>query len=382
MSKLDQYIEFTNEVRTAASGRWDLILARLVPEVADALARPGRHVTCPFHGGKGDFRVERDVADEGRAHCTCGHWDGFALVMKARGWDFNQSVAEVDAVIGGKGCVPIPNKPIQRITPEEQTKKNETWIRNMQKWWRESVPLDHPSATPARRFLQSRKLGQIILPLDDLGFHPGLDYYDEDFNLVGRFPAIVAIVRMPDGRVSTVHRTYLTPEGAKAFEGEATRKQYKSPTTHPVQGGAIRLDKVVGPVLNLAEGIESALAARAITEQPTWSTLNKELLRIVRIPAQVKIVTIWADRDASYGGQEAAIALMDRLRGEGVSAVTMLPNFKIPAGAKSLDWNDVLATLGLQDTRNHFDVVRWARGQAEFLRKNGVDVERLRRKAS
>lgn len=382
MSKLDQYIEFTDEVRKAAGGRWDLILARLVPEISDALARPGRHVTCPFHGGKGDFRVERDVALEGVAHCTCGHWDGFALVMKARGWDFTKTVAEVDAVIGGKGCVPIPNTPIVRVTPEEQKKKDEKWQRNMQRWWRESVPLDHPSAKPVRQYLKSRQLGQVILPLEDLAYHSGLEYYDEDFNLVGRFPAMLAIVRMPDGRVSTVHRTYLTPEGAKAFQGEASRKQYKSPSTHPVKGAAVRLDKSVGPVLNLAEGIESALAARAISEQPSWSTLNKELMRQIRIPAQVKIVTIWADRDASYGGQESAFALMDRLRSEGKSAVVLMPPFAIPDGKKSIDWNDVVASLGLENTRNHFEVVRWMRGQAEFLRKAGVDVDSLRRKAS
>lgn len=390
MSKLDIYIEYTNKVRSDASGRWDLVLARLVPEIKEAIDKPGRHVTCPFHGGKRDFRVHRDVALEGKCYCTCapgsndgrGHWDGFAMIQHARGWDFNKTVEEVDAVIGGKGCVPIPNTPIHRITPEEQAMKNEKWIRNMQRWWKESVPLDHRSATPARRFLQSRQLGQIIMPLEDLAFHPALDYYDEDFKLVGRFPAMLAIVRMPDGRVSTVHRTYLTPEGGKAFPGDQARKQYKSPTTHPVQGAAIRLDKTVGPVLNLAEGIESALAARAITEQATWSTLNKELLRMVRVPAQVKIVTIWADRDRSYGGQEAALALMDRLRSEGKSAVVMMPPFSIPDDKKSVDWNDVVASLGLQNTRNHFEVVRWFRGQAEFLRKQGVDVDALRRKAS
>lgn len=382
MSKLDIYIEYTDKVRSDASGRWDHILARLVPEIADALAKPGRHVTCPFHGGKKDFRVHRDVAAEGKCYCTCapgsndgrGHWDGFAMIQHARRWDFKQTVEEVDAVIGGKGCVPIPNTPIHRVTPEEQQKRDEKWIRNMQRWWRESVSLDHPTARPARQYLQSRRLGQIILPLEDLAFHAGLDYYDEDYNLVGRFPAILAIVRMPDGRVTTVHRTYLTPDGRKAFEGEATRKQYKSPSTHPVQGAAIRLDKQVGPVLNLAEGIETALAARAISEQPTWSTLNKELLRMVRVPQQVRIVTIWADRDASYGGQEAAMALMDRLRGEGKAAVVMLPPFSVPDDRKSIDWNDVVASLGLENTRNHFDVVRWFRGQAECLRKQGVEI--------
>jgi len=383
MSKLDQYIEYTNTVRQAASGRWDHVLARLVPEIAEALAKPGRHVTCPFHGGERDFRVPREVAEEGKCFCTCapganqgrGHWDGFAMIQHARRWDFNKTVEEVDAVIGGKGCVPIPNTPINRITPEQQREKDEKWKRNMQRWWKESVPLDHPSAKPARLFFKSRQLGEVVMPLEDLGFHRGLQYYDEDFKLVGSFPAIIAIVRTPDGRVSTVHRTYLTPEGAKAFQGEASRKQYKSPSTHPVRGAAVRLDKAVGPVLNLAEGIETALAARAITGQASWSTLNKELMRQVRIPAQVKIVTIWADRDASYGGQEGAFALMDRLRGEGMSAVVMMPPFAIPDGKKSIDWNDVVASLGLANARNHFEVVRWKRGQAEYLRKQGVESD-------
>lgn len=374
MSRLHVMEQHTDRVRQDASGRWHEILHALAPEFDHALARPGRHVTCPFHGGKNDFRVVREVNEEGRAHCTCGHWDGFGLLMKARSWDFPTTVLRVEEVIGGHSEFKAP-APKPAMDPVKQAAQDRKWIETMQRWWLQTVPLEHPLAKPARAYLKSRKIGSIELPLEDLGFHPELDYYDDDFKRVGRFPAIIAIVRTPDGRVSTVHRTYLTEDGRKAFEGEATRKQYKSPSTNPVQGGAIRLDKHVGPVLNLAEGIETALAVRAITGQPTWSTLNKELMKLTRVPAQTKLVTIWADRDAKHGGQMAAVDLMDRLRAAGTSAVVMLPPFSVPEGKKSLDWNDVVASVGLEEARNRPEIQQWLEGQAKFLQKRGLSID-------
>jgi len=328
MSALSRVKEHTEKVREAAHGRWDQILPCLAPSIGAALNRPGRHITCPFHGGKSDFRVRKDYALEGRAHCTCGNWDGFSLLMQLHGWDFPTAVAEVEEVLGGgRGRAPLSPVRIPATDPAKQHEDDQKCIATMQRWWSQSVSLDHPSAAPARAYLKSRKLGSVLLPLDDIGFHPRLGYYDEDYKLVGHFPGLIAMVRMLDGRVSTVHRTYLTEDGRKAFEDRPVRKQYRSPSTHPVQGAALRLDPETGPVLNLAEGLETALAVRAITGQPTWSTLNKELLRVVHVPDSAQVVTIWADRDASYAGQEAAITLMDRLRAEGKSAVVMLPPF-------------------------------------------------------
>ena len=44
-------------VRAAARGRWVAVLQALAPELDAALAKPGRHVGCPVHGGRDGFRL-------------------------------------------------------------------------------------------------------------------------------------------------------------------------------------------------------------------------------------------------------------------------------------------------------------------------------------
>jgi len=84
MCKLDEVKRHTDDVKRLVRGRWDEVFMRLVPQIAPALERPGRRVDCPFHGGKGDFRVAHDYLDNGKCFCTCGTWDGFGMVMHVR----------------------------------------------------------------------------------------------------------------------------------------------------------------------------------------------------------------------------------------------------------------------------------------------------------
>jgi putative DNA primase/helicase len=59
--------------------------------------------------------------------------------------------------------------------------------------------------------------------------------------------------------------------------------------------------------LVLAEGIETALAAWALTGIPAWATISAHgLEKFTAIPRHVKKVIICADNDASFTGQAAA----------------------------------------------------------------------------
>lgn len=84
-------------VREAANGNWLFILAALAPHVEPALRKPGRHVSCPIHGGKDGFRLFKDVHQTGGGVCnTCGAYhDGFELLMWLNNWDFKQCLSEV-----------------------------------------------------------------------------------------------------------------------------------------------------------------------------------------------------------------------------------------------------------------------------------------------
>jgi putative DNA primase/helicase len=354
-SALDRARERTRDIKRRAEGQWDRILMALCPQIADAIARPGRKITCPFHGGKNDFRVDRKVAETGKCYCTCfstGHGGGaskdpISMIEWVNGWDFKTAIDQIESVIGpsfSASNLPERHAPAP-AAPKDHSKEDDRIIAKIRKWWSETVPLDHPSAWPVLLYLRDRWLTPFRMPLPEIGFHPALEYWDGDGKLVGTFPAIISIVRMLDGRVSTVHRTWITHDGQKA-PVEEPRKQFSSPSYLPCMGAAIRLDAPIGPVLHIAEGLETALAVRALVNgQPVWSCLNKELMRGVHIPAHVRFVMVWADRDASYGGQVAARDAMDRFIKEGRRSVAFIPQFEIQEGKKSMDWNDVIGIM-------------------------------------
>jgi phage/plasmid primase-like uncharacterized protein len=93
----NSYFYKADEVRSLAKGQWLFILAHLMPELEPALKKAGKsHVTCPFHGGKKDFRMFKDAHETGGAICSCGSWhDGFELLNQARGWDFAECLQQV-----------------------------------------------------------------------------------------------------------------------------------------------------------------------------------------------------------------------------------------------------------------------------------------------
>ncbi|MFN7049792.1 primase-helicase zinc-binding domain-containing protein, partial [Proteus mirabilis] len=89
-------------VREAANGNWLFILAALAPHLEPALRKPGRHVSCPIHGGKDGFRLFKDAHLTGGGVCnTCGaNHDGFELLMWLNNWDFKQCLSEVGDYLG------------------------------------------------------------------------------------------------------------------------------------------------------------------------------------------------------------------------------------------------------------------------------------------
>jgi hypothetical protein len=149
---------------------------------------------------------------------------------------------------------------------------------------------------------------------------------------------MVALVTDPDGRPVTVHRTYLAPDGHKA-PVPAPKKLMGYPGSR-LAGGAIRLSSP-GPILGVAEGIETALAVHLRTGMPVWSAISAGLLARMEPPAETSLVVVWADRDRSGAGEAAALLLRKRLIGRGISVAVHLPPGPIPSTAKGIDWADV-----------------------------------------
>ena len=90
------------EVKAAACGHWDFVFDALAPELREAMNRPGKHGSCPHHGGKDGFRLFKEYRETGASVCnTCGmHSDGLATLSWLRGWDFPTTVAKVADCLG------------------------------------------------------------------------------------------------------------------------------------------------------------------------------------------------------------------------------------------------------------------------------------------
>ncbi len=340
---MEKHIE-AREVRQHAAGRWLDILGALAPVLETALSRVGRHVPCPVHGGTDGFRLFRDADLTGGGVCnTCGTFpDGFALLMWVNRWSFPEAlraVAHELRMTDDRGCEP---RRVHTLNPRPKERDRESVIEALNRVWEQALnPADH-RATPMRLYLANRGLSGVKLDGEVVRFHPALGYWQSNGRnepeLVGRYPAMVALVAGADGAPVTVHRTYLTRDGRKAPIAEP--KKLMGYPGNRLVGGGIRLF-APAPVLGVAEGIETALAVHLRTGMPVWSAISADLLTRLDPPADTSLVVVWADRDRSGAGEAAAMTFRERLLHRGIQVAIHLPPGPIPAGAKGIDWADV-----------------------------------------
>ncbi|WP_242523437.1 DUF7146 domain-containing protein [Thiocystis minor] len=329
-------------VRTHAQGRWIGILHHLVPALEPALERPGRHGACPIHGGTDGFRVFRDVAHTGGGICnSCGAFpDGFALLRWLTGWTFPVVLEAVGASLGlTEHGARLPVRTL--AAPSAPTPRSVTACQQaLRSTWSESIDPTDSAAWPLWRYLEHRGVGPSLAWLDPrvVRFHPHLAYY-ENGRATGHYPAMVARVSDPHGKAVTLHRTYLHRNGA--WKATVSSPKKLMPPVASMTGGAIHLASV-DAAMGVAEGIETALAARCLSGQPVWAAVSATLLAKFEPPAGVRQVTIWADRDRRETGEQAAATLQERLLRSGVEARIQLPNRAIPQGRKGVDWADVI----------------------------------------
>jgi len=335
-------------IKNQAAGRWLHIFNILTPELERAVLKPGRHIGCPIHGGKDGFKLFRDAGYSGGGICnTCGaKADGFALLMWLRGWSFPDTLSAVADVLGISND-PGHSNPIVVSEPLlNQTKSvadDERIKRVLRTVWRQSKSLQHPDASPVRRYLRFRGLDDAIPDYPSLRFHPGMQYRDEDGKIAGHYPALLALLENNQG-VVTLHRTYLTRDGRKAPVG-SPRKMMPAPSDKNIAGSAIRLGRP-GRVLCVTEGLETALAVIEATGMVTWPLLSATMMASFLIPTGVEKLVIWSDLDRSLAGTLAATKLAGLANAQGVEAVVCEPKGVIPAEAKSIDWLDVLNQQG------------------------------------
>ncbi len=121
-----------------------------------------------------------------------------------------------------------------------------------------------PAGTVVERYLAGRGLALPERAVDVLRFHPRCPWKDDPDGPTIYVPAMVAAMRAVVGdRITAVHRTRLTDDGAKIG-----RKMLG-----PARGAAVKLDpdEEVTTALAVGEGIETCLAARQLGIRPAWA---------------------------------------------------------------------------------------------------------------
>jgi putative DNA primase/helicase len=180
------------------------------------------------------------------------------------------------------------------------------WARSL---WRATVPAKE---TLAERYLvEMRRLG--LPDSAAIRFHPRLK-----FSRNGEFlPAMVcAMVDIRTNEFTGIHRTFLTADAKKAGVLTLGRKL----------GSAIKIDPddAVHEGLAVAEGIESAIAARFIY-RPAWSLIDANGINGFPVLPGIEHLSIFADNDANKTGEIAAYECQERWQRAGAEVMIQMP---------------------------------------------------------
>lgn len=321
---------------------WPAVLSKY-PDFSEALANPGKHVTCPFHGGEDDFRLFDDALTSNpkskhAAICTCGNFSHIDLVLKAEG----KAAVDIDVVnmLADVAGMDASNEPVKPLAKEKDGGGS--------KYPAFALSQSRPVDGVALRYLQNRGLSAIAENLPDAIRCLSDAEYQTRGETVFKGDCLVAKCTYPDGDLAGIIRIFLSPEGGKADIKDSNGKAVdpkpmagqKNGRQKPLKGSAVRMPGQ-GSIEHVGEGIETMLAVKSVLPEPVAACGTAALLSGFEPSPDTQAAIIWSDKDKSTTGQKHASKLVDKLREQGIPAVMMVPPYALEDGAKGVDWLDV-----------------------------------------
>ena len=280
-------------LRQKSEGKWYSILCNFLdPKYLDK-----KHHDCPVCcEGKDRFRWT-DFNGMGEWICSTCNPDsksGIDLVMDLNNWDFKEAVTEIEKF--------LPDAVIAKVVPKKDSRPLLKQIQatlvdgvHVAKYLKNRSLVCHPSIKQARR------------------------QYWEDGKKLGDYDCMVCRVVDVDNKPVTYHLTYIE-DGVQA---NVSSPKKIMPPLRSVTGCAIRFG--TGIEIGIAEGVETALAARARFKMPVWAALSANGMKNIELPSSVEVVNIFADNDFSFVGQQAAYTLAAKLKRDGLGVVVHVP---------------------------------------------------------
>ncbi len=209
--------------------------------------------------------------------------------------------------------------------------------------------VSRPAAERARRLLQMtqpvsgtladhylRRRGIVRAPVHgSLRFHPSCYYRDLVTGSMTTYPALIAVVTDPAGRVTGVHRTWLDPNGDGKAKVDDPRRALGS-----LLGNAVRFQfplREPVPVMAAGEGLETILSlSHVLPAMPMVAALTANHLAALRLPAGCRRLYIAADADAA--GRHGIEGLSTLAQAAGILPLVLSPELG--------DFNEDLRRLG------------------------------------
>lgn len=193
--------------------------------------------------------------------------------------------------------------------------------------WEAAVPI---SGTVAERYLATRHLE--MWP-NVLRFHPRTPLGRG--RAVQFRPALIAAIH-ERGRLVAIQRGFLdSRDSCLARDLEKPKRTLARPL-----GGAVMLSRH-GPILGLAEGVETAMSAAILLGIPVWAALGSERLHQITIPNEVTRIILLPDNDAA--GRAAVPRAKAAYRARNLAV-----GLEWPWDGRN-DWNDVLRLGGKRE---------------------------------
>lgn len=302
-------------------GRWNEIFNEFGSErLKVAMANPGKHCPSPINlaSQKNGFRLDKDFNIKGGLgfdnSLSTPTISGINIIANITGQDTKTVTHQIHKFIDGNQFDTFAireeikqHQELQKNKDLEKLEFNRNLIKDILK-----QPVDNKFRD---EYLKHRGLEQAISILNnDIRSIPNL-YFDKKTTL----PAMVSVVRNEDNKIAFLHRTFLDEKGNKAnvenvkkVTGKTREDAYQRPYFAQVNNPKNLNSKTI----NIAEGIETALAVALITKNSdkVISAINANGLTRYKPPQGIKNINIWADNDSK--GIEAAKKLKKNLTGK------------------------------------------------------------------